>query len=275
MDTRGFATTYGVELLCATAPSLEKRALAAALRRYCPGAEPLDGDLDSSLLAFVHSDHLVRLEDGAVPAQTLIAASDEPFESTRIEGSLQQSWSFPEARAVVAGCTASVIVTDLMSSPLDPRERLDLFQRVLRGALEQIDCEAIHWRPTQVVVSTKAYRQAALEAPAQLFFCGGVNVRLFNVEGSGDRVMDTLGLAALGLPDLQCHFRALDVKDVARVLYDTAWYVFQSGDVIEDGNTVEGVQPGSKWHCQHEEALVEPHRDVLDIDPGRRFAAGS
>lgn len=104
---------------------------------------------------------------------------------------------------------------------------------------------------------------------------GVVNVRLFRIENDpGVTVMDTIGLHCLGLPDLQCHFRDLDPGAMARVLYDTAAYVFENGDVIEDGHTVAGVGGDEHWRCQHEDALVEPRREVLDIDPGDPFAAG-
>jgi len=74
--------------------------------------------------------------------------------------------------------------------------------------------------------------------------------------------MDTLGPAVLGFPD------------VARVLYDVAYYVFQHGDVIKNGETVPGVLDGDRWHCQHEMSLVGPERLVLDLDPGGHHAAG-
>jgi hypothetical protein len=47
----------------------------------------------------------------------------------------------------------------------------------------------------------------------------------------------------------------------------------QVGDVIEDGHTVEGIAPGSKWRCRHEDALASPSRVVIDINPGP-YAAG-
>ena len=87
--------------------------------------------------------------------------------------------------------------------------------------------------------------------------------------------MDTLGLAALGLPDLQCHFRGLAPEAVAPLLYNTAYYIFEKGDVIDDGHTVEGVTPGERWPCQHEASLVEPRRVVIDLDPGPAHAAGN
>lgn len=99
---------------------------------------------------------------------------------------------------------------------------------------------------------------------------------MFNINnvGPGEMVMDSLGLAALGLCDVQCHFKELDPNSVARALYNLAAYLFERGDVIEDGHTVEGATPGSKWRCRYEDALVPPARVVLDLDPGSRFAAG-
>jgi len=98
---------------------------------------------------------------------------------------------------------------------------------------------------------------------------------MFNVEGGpGESVMDTMGLASLGLPDLQVHSTGLEPDDVARHLFNSAYYVLEKGDVIADGQTIDGIPPGTKWHCQHEASLVGPSRVVLDIDPGPPFAAG-
>ena len=107
------------------------------------------------------------------------------------------------------------------------------------------------------------------------FFAGSLNVRFYNISNSpGDMMMDTFGLAALGLPDLQCHFRGLEPGQVAALLSNTGYYVFEQGDVIEDGHTVEGLEPGSRWRCQHEDSLLPPARVVLDLDPGPPHAAG-
>jgi hypothetical protein len=76
----------------------------------------------------------------------------------------------------------------------------------------------------------------------------------------------------LGLPDVQCHFHALEPEDVAQLLYDTALYVFEHVDVIEDGHTVEGIPSTEQWVCHHDDALIGPDRIVLDLVPGPRHA---
>ena len=101
-----------------------------------------------------------------------------------------------------------------------------------------------------------------------------LNVRMFHVEErrSDERVMDTVGLAALELPDVQCHFFALDVARVAELLDETARYLYAEGDVIGDADTVPGLD-GESWRCRRETALVDPPRDVVDLTPPAPHAA--
>jgi hypothetical protein len=270
------ASPYAVELLCKQVPAIAKPELLRAIRKHCPEVLPLDGKESSNLLSFIHPDHLVEFGEKEIPAQTFIAPTEKVFKVTGdVAEALKQSWGFEGAEAVVKGCRATVLVTDLMSSNLDYQERLELFQNALAGALEVIKTEAIFWQPSQQIISAKRYLEAHKAGDPELFFTGALNVRMFNISNSsGDMLMDTLGLSALGLPDLQCHFHDLDPSEVARVLGDTAYYLFQEGDVFEDGNTVPGVDPKSKWRCRHEDALLEPLRPVVDLDPGKHHAAG-
>ena len=102
-----------------------------------------------------------------------------------------------------------------------------------------------------------------------------INVRLFRIEGGEcECLMDTMGLGVLGLPDIQCHFRDLDCRAVANKLYGVAVHLFQNGDVVQDGETIPGLEVGENWCCQHEMALVGPERVVLDLNPGSPHAAG-
>jgi hypothetical protein len=100
-------------------------------------------------------------------------------------------------------------------------------------------------------------------------------VRLFRIEDSDDMIMDTRGLFELGLHDLQCHFRKLDPDDVGRRLRDVAAYIVENGPVIQSGETVEGLTEREKWRCQFEKGILPPHRELLDLNPGKKFAAGN
>jgi hypothetical protein len=276
-----FARTYGVELLCDGPPSIEKHVLLERVQRYCPDAKLLDPNPNTQLIALVHPKHHVKVADAVLPAQTLVAVANKTPNPEVLESSLEQTWEFPNARSVVQSSTASVLVADVMSATLEYRARLTLFQDCLRGALDAIPCAAVHWRPSGRIVDPAAWvEDYDSNDAARRFFAGAVNVRLFKIQSStgaatGEIVMDTLGLAALGLIDVQCHFQGLDPSQVARLLYNTAYYLFCEGDVIADGHTIEGVRRGSKWRCQHERSLIGPERVVLDLNPGPEYATGS
>jgi Domain of unknown function (DUF4261) len=276
VDTRGgFAQIYGVELLYETAPTISRAEIARCVKRRCPGSELTD--CGHNMFHFWHHDHRVKFADASGPAQTVVFQTEEPFKLTEaLTESLQQSWSFPGAADVVGRCRNTIFVTDLVSSPLEYKERLELFQDALAGILDALPALAIHWQPTQQFVDPVRFLDAYHEGGSRRFFAGSLNIRFYKITNSpADMVMDTLGLAALGLPDLQCHYHGLVPGAVAAVLASTGYYFFENGDVIEDGHTVEGPTAGSKWRCQHEESMLQPSRVVLDLDPGPRHAAGN
>jgi hypothetical protein len=157
---------------------------------------------------------------------------------------------------------------------LTPRDRVTLFHGVLRAMIDATAPDALVFKHSQQVVAPADYLAACSEDPIQR--PGSLNVRFFNISNSdGDMIMDTRGMEGIGLHDLQCHYRNLDPKAVAGVLFNTAFYIFENGPVIESGQTVEGIQAGSKWRCQFENSVLEPKRQVLDLNPGKPFAAGN
>ncbi len=61
-------------------------------------------------------------------------------------------------------------------------------------------------------------------------------------------------------------------NEICKMLYNMAYYIYENGDVIEDGHTVQGGKTEDKRICHHEIALVASERIVLDINPGEGFA---
>src|SRR2546429_2545599 len=87
-------------------------------------------------------------------------------------------------------------------------------------------------------------------------------------------VMDTLGLQVFGLPDLQCHCHDLELPRLAAYLRNAGNYIFDRGDVIRDGDTIEGMQPGEKWRRLQGEGLNPPGPPRNHPHPRQRPAAG-
>ena len=166
-------------------------------------------------------------------------------------------------------------MTDLFARDLEPREHLAIFQSVLLGLIEASPPAAIHWRPAGKLVDPAALLRASGSARYDDLPASAINVRLFRVKNSedGDLLMDTLGLAALMLPDLQIHFHGLEPASVAAHLYAFGLHVLRHGDVLDDGDARGRPPAGQTWTCWHAPAsLVEPTRPVIDLDPGPPYA---
>jgi Domain of unknown function (DUF4261) len=178
-----------------------------------------------------------------------------------------QTWDWDGAEAAVAQGTAGVIVTELLMAGWSPQDRVAALSRVLAELCRLTQPLAIYWAHSQRVSDPQALAEDDLS--------GVVNVRFFTVAGDEEAmVLDTLGLHVFGLPDLQCHFRDRQPGEVASLLYATALYVFNSGDVIADGNTISGLDGNERYVCRRERSLLEPSRLVLDVDLGDPYAAG-
>jgi hypothetical protein len=253
---------YVVKLLYASQPPLDIAALHARLQGVLGNVDIAGTGPQSTL--FAARERGVTLPDGQrAPVMLSVATADVGD----LEASLGQSWDWDLARDVTSRASHALAVHDLVTLGLDSGPRLEFYDLFLRAVLEEAPPIAMHWLASERIVEPREYLETT---GVERLTKGYINVRLFRVENrsAGECVMDTLGLAAFGLPDLQCHFAALDPRTVARVLFNTAAYVFERGDVLEDGHTVEGTVPGSRWRCQHEMSLVAPERAVVDLHPG-------
>jgi hypothetical protein len=261
-----------VELHYHQPPDCDYAAIKARAAELLESELDSSGPMDKAFLIF-HKRHPVQYEEGAVPAQTAILAADRAPLVDAYEDELQQSWRCPQAKELLAKSRQTLLVTEMMARLLPPQDRVALFHGVLRAAIDVTSPDALLFKHSQQIVALADYLAACSDDP--ILRPGAMNVRFFNIaDADGDMLMDTRGLTEIGLHDLQCHFRELDPTDVARVLYNTGVYIFENGPVIESGQTVAGIDEGSKWRCQFENALVAPEREVLDLNPGAPCAAG-
>ena len=266
--------TYSVQLLYETTPHIDGAKLYGKLRQNCGNVDKL-GDKDNFYL-YAFPEYAIQYKDAKVPPQIFLAFPDAGKYTINLEDALQQSWGWPEARVTAAACPIHLLLTDMMSSGLHQKERLELFCNALKSILTIAPCKVIHWETSQQLVNPVAYLESQKSGnfnPLQF----AINVRFYNIANSqkGEMLMDTMGLGVFGLPDLQCHFIGMDPNEVARVLFNSACYIFDKGDIIDDGNTIQGIMPTDKWKCRHEDALIGPQRVVLDLNPGKPYAAGN
>jgi Domain of unknown function (DUF4261) len=270
-DSNGYSAAYPIELLARHPIDIDEPTLGRALARRL-------GRVKTTGQMFLLEDFPVQFKEGSIPAQlALLPAGQKAQRTDATTQALQQSWAFPAAAQVYEESSHVLLLTNMMSSPLPHQVRRKIIANGLLALLETTRIDLIHWMPTQQMLSPADIVQRYSD-PRELAnpVYGFLNVRFFNISNSdGDMLMDTLGLNALGLTDFQVHYRELEPDPVARLLYNLGAYVFEKGDVIEDGHTVEGVDKKSRWKCRRENSLLDPQREVLDIDPGQPFAAGN
>jgi len=211
-----------------------------------------------------------------MPAQTVVWCAPEVRNAARWTEAIPHARNFNGAAAILPQARTEIVVTELFARFIHYKTRLHLFQSVLISVLEVAPPLGLLFQSSQKILQPQAYLQSQSPDGVYQPLFGAVNVRQFRVSDSpaGDVVMDSLGLCEFGLPDIQMHFRDLNCGQIAGMLYSLAEYIYDNGDIVEDGHTTQGVTERDRWKCRHEMSLIKPARVVLDIDPGAPFAAG-
>lgn len=130
-------------------------------------------------------------------------------------------------------------------------------------------CEAVLFQTSgKMFTAEQIHEHMIPEEDRFIYFA--VNVRFFNVSGTEDMLVDTLGMSTLNLPDLQYHFHDMEPNWVVNHAYNLLSYIYENNSPIESGETVDGVTDGHmdenvQWKCHYEESLIQPERGVLDI----------
>jgi hypothetical protein len=199
-----------------------------------------------------------------------------------LDAAVARTWGWPDAAREVERAVAAVRVRDLAApssrastastastSPTPSRAaRLHAFCRAVDQVARACEARAIHWRPAERIVCARTLAQRLGEwgplAGAAL------NVRQFQLEDAGVTVLDTIGLAALGLPDVECRASGVAPERMAAILGSCADWLLAHGDVIRDGETLD--RAAERWTCRRDRSLAAPHRPVLALVPRRRSA---
>lgn len=256
------------------APEAFRNALSERFGRVDAVTQNSDG-----LYSFAVHRFPVEYQDATVPAQALMSGVSpfSPEDLSVMERS--QLWDVRDSDQFLAQCHHKVMLSDFMASGLPYKERCRLLTAWLEIALELFPTAVGVWAPSS---GKLLERDSVLNNPLNgdcRFLWFGVNVRFFNIQGSEDKVLDTLGMYAIGLPDVQLHFHGIDPNLLINYLYNIANYIYDNNAPVKSGETIDGINGQGRivqdiqWTCQYERALIQPVRDVMDICPGQ-FAAG-
>ncbi len=255
----------------------DKNKMTAVLEKHIGPVECFGHD--EKMAGFAALEHTTEFKEGKAPVQLMVMGCNQ-FEGKGFDTFLiSQMWDCQEDRErILQECKYQVVAVDMLAAALPALERANLDADFL-DALAQLypTCEAFYFQNCGKLFLAEDVRSHQFQGPNR-FINFGVNVRFFNIQGTEDMVVDTLGMDTLFLPDLQYHFHGMDPNWVVNHAYSLASYILANDNPIENGETVDGVENGQlsqklQWKCQYEDALIQPFRGVLDINMGP-YAAG-
>ena len=264
-------------------PSLQR--IAEVLERHIgrvEAAEPQEKTAEAmnGLALFAALDHIAKFSNGQGPVQVSIMPCDTFHPETIDEMKRSQMWDCLEDRdRILSECKYCVFANDILTGALDPLERADFDMDYLEALVELFPtCEAVYSLNTGKLILADTVRKKEFTG-LERFIHYIVNARFFNISGTGNSLVDTLGMTLLYLEDLQYHFHSMDPNWVVGHAYDVSTYVLANRRPIKDGDTIDGVTDGRmdqsvQWKCRFEDALVQPSRPVLDIHMGQYAAGG-
>ena len=264
-------------------PSLEQ--MTQVLERHigrveAAKAEKRTADAMQGLALFAALDHIAKFSNGQGPVQVSVMPCDTFHPEKIDEMRRSQMWDCLQERdRLLSECGYCVFANDMLCGALPPLERADFDMDFLEALLELYPtCEAVYFLNSGKLMLVDAIRKGEAEGPDR-FIRYAVNARFFNISGTGDHIVDTLGLSLLYIEDLQYHFHGMDPNWVVNHAYNMASYILANDRPIKDGDTIDGVTDGRldqslQWQCHFEDAMVQPKRPVLDVHMNE-FAAGN
>lgn len=228
---------------------------------------------------FSAMDHIVHFSNGQGTAQVAIMPC-ETFHPEKIdEMKLNQMWDCRQDRdRILSECRYCIFANDLLGGAMEPFERANFLMDYLEALVELFPtCEAVYSLNSGKLILADVVRNREAEG-LDRYVRYIVNARFFNINGTQDHVVDTLGLSLLYIEDLQYHFHDMDPNWVVGHAYNMANYILTNHCPIKEGDTIDGVTDGNlnqsvQWKCHFEDAMIQPGRVVLDIYMNE-YAAG-
>jgi len=228
--------------------------------------------------SFAVSRYISSFQDGEEPAQ-LLMLPPRPFDQEELSPQRRsQLWNISGGRGLLSRTRFVVTLGDMLSA-MDYSKRCELLMDYMETAVDLFpDCLGVLFPTADKIFTAQQVREHQVPREDR-FVHFAVNVRLFHMEGGEDKVVDSLGMYAVGLPDVQYRFHTLDTDPMVNHAYQLASYLFEHHVPIRDGGTVYGLKDGElaqniQWRCHYENALMPPRREVLDVRPGS-YTAGN
>ena len=229
---------------------------------------------------FAAHDYISEMKDASLPVTLMISDCEEFVQSSIDAFKRSQMWDcMNDCDQILSECKYQIFANDMLGGGLPARKRANMLMDYLEALVELYpQCEAVYNANSGKLILADDIRKKEMPG-IDRFIRYAVNVRFFNVQGTEDSVVDTLGLSLLYIEDLQYHFHDMDPNWIVNHAYNVASYLLNNDNPMKDGDTIDGIRNGMivqdiQWKCQYEYALIQPARIVMDVCMGE-YAAGN
>lgn len=244
MSTAG--SWYQVQVLVGRRVALPAMRILGALHAWRP---------DVQIVTSTHDRLVIEIPTDDLPLSAAIFYTAPDAYAESLQQALTWSTAWHEGWAETSRrCPESLVVALLARRPINYASFVLAYLAVLDATLfslpEELRGDAVlHWIPAQQLLTFEHYRalrtQLGPSGPA-------VNIRIANVTGRpGELLADTVGLAWLGLPDLQIVFTDRDPAEI----------------ILRLRLLVRRMFVGERLDCSwiEETSRVPPERDALTL----------
>ena len=259
--------------------ALEKRFGDLGDLPFAETAKESSGDM----FMFPLPGHKVIFQDNpdGVPVMAAFLASDSASGIELDDMKRSQLWDVPDAEKLIAECKYTVLVNTMLGAALPYKEQAEVMLSQVEAALECYpECIGIYAPQSGKLITPEMFEEQKHSGLTERFIQLFMNVRLFNVSGADEMIVDSLGFFVFGGADVQVHFKGMDPNHVVNYVYNIASYQFDNDFPIKSGDTIDSIDENGRmqitpqWTVQYENALIDPERTVLDINCGK-YAGGS
>ncbi|RKG69800.1 hypothetical protein D7W79_32565 [Corallococcus exercitus] len=249
-----------IDLLYPEPPALDVGAFSSRLAEIMEKSRIADGQDAGGALLIEHTDLPLQYEDRTEPAMSVVAQGPvTDMKPISVAFAQSPKW---EGLEQVRTATHAISVMELMTVTLHPANRLMMLSAVAAVLCTLHRPLAVHWVNSERLVEPDLFVDVVAEGDVEnIIIAGAVHCQLHRKQEPW--VMDTLGLDALGLNDIQCKFKDVDPGRVAQVLA-----LLASAQIVTGGDAREYEKKARKLGMSFDPVPSQfgPPRSVFELN---------
>lgn len=236
---------------------------------------------DGKVAGFAPKNYTIHFEkeNKYIPPQLMIMECVKIEQPVMDEISASQLWDCQNGQEILESCKYQVIATDVLAGGLYYKDRAEMLVGYIEALVELYpSCKAVVFETSKKMFTRDSILNCSV-LKEKRFIYYAVNVRFFNIQGTEDMLIDTIGMSTLFMPDLQYHFHGMNPDAVVNHAYNLLSYIYENENPIKSNDHIDGIDGDTistnvQWNLQYENSLIQPVREVIDVNMGE-YASGS